>query len=79
MTDALLAALIDVGLVGRGGCWSVGCGIGDLAIEAVVHGAARARGWAPAQSGAIEEARKLARDRGMAELAPGSRSATAPS
>ncbi len=65
VTDALLAALIDVGLVGRT-VLDVGCGIGDLAIEAVVHGATRARGY-DLSTKAIEEARELARDRGVAD------------
>lgn len=65
MTDTLLAALIDVGLAGRT-VLDVGCGIGDLAIEAVVQGAARARGYDLSPK-AIAEARKLARDRGVSD------------
>jgi SAM-dependent methyltransferase len=44
----------------------VGCGIGDLAIEAVRHGAARAFG-VELSAKAVDEARRLAVERGVAD------------
>jgi magnesium-protoporphyrin O-methyltransferase len=44
----------------------LGCGAGGLAVEAVRHGAARASGYDLSPT-AIEEARRLARDRGVAD------------
>lgn len=44
----------------------VGCGIGDLAIEAVRHGATRAYG-VELSAKAVDEARRLAVERGVAD------------
>jgi len=61
----LLAALEETGIRGRS-VLDVGCGIGDLGIEAVTHGAARAFG-VELSTKAVEEARRLATARGVAD------------
>jgi 2-polyprenyl-3-methyl-5-hydroxy-6-metoxy-1,4-benzoquinol methylase len=62
VTASLLAALDDLG-VARRTVLDVGCGIGDLAIETVMRGAARATGFDLSEK-AIEQARELAKVRG---------------
>jgi magnesium-protoporphyrin O-methyltransferase len=65
VTASLLRALEDAGIRDRS-VLDLGCGIGDLAIEAVRHGAASARGFDLSPK-AIGEARRLAADRGAAD------------
>lgn len=65
VTAPLLAALEEAGTRGRS-VLDVGCGIGDLGIEAVTHGAARAFG-VELSIKAVEEARRLAAVRGVAD------------
>jgi SAM-dependent methyltransferase len=65
ITRRILDALERQGLAGRT-VLDVGCGTGDLAISTVRRGADRASGIDLA-GGAIEEARSLARDRGVAD------------
>jgi membrane-associated phospholipid phosphatase/SAM-dependent methyltransferase len=67
VTGYLLVGLEDAGLEGRS-VLDVGCGVGDLALAALAHGAARATGIDLGE-GAIEQARALARERGLAERA----------
>jgi SAM-dependent methyltransferase len=72
ITRHLLAALDGVGPEGRGlqgkTFLDLGCGIGDLALATLAHGAARADGI-DLSRGAIEEARSLAEERGLADRA----------
>jgi 2-polyprenyl-3-methyl-5-hydroxy-6-metoxy-1,4-benzoquinol methylase len=63
VTTALLAALEAEGLEGRT-ILDVGCGTGDLALAALAHGAASARGI-DLGKGSIDLARALSRDRGL--------------
>lgn len=65
VTAHLLRALEGAGIRDRS-VLDVGCGIGDLAIEAVRHGAARAYG-VELSAKAIEEARRLAVERRVAD------------
>lgn len=65
VSRVLLGALEDAGIRDRT-VLDLGCGIGDLAIEAVRHGAASARGFDLSPK-AIDEARRLASDRGVAD------------
>lgn len=65
VTAPLLAALEEAGIRGRS-VLDVGCGIGDLAIEAVTRGATRAFG-VELSAKAVEEARHLAVDRRVAD------------
>lgn len=65
ITRALVAALEDVGLRGRT-VLDVGCGSGDLALATIARGADHATGF-DLGPGAIEAARSLATDRGLAE------------
>jgi SAM-dependent methyltransferase len=65
ITRHLLAALDGVGLEGRT-FLDLGCGTGDLALAALARGAASADGIDLGQ-GAIEEARSLANERGLAD------------
>ena len=65
VTGPLLAGLEEAGLRGRT-VLDVGCGIGDLAIEAVRRGAARAFG-VELSAKAVDEARRLAAERGVAD------------
>jgi SAM-dependent methyltransferase len=67
VTGSLLAALEGAGLAGRS-VLDVGCGAGDLALAAVAHGATRAHGM-DLGTGAVAEARELARTRGLADRA----------
>lgn len=67
VTGYLLAGLQEAGLEGRT-VLDVGCGVGDLALAALAHGARRASGMDLGQ-GAIEQARVLARERGLQDLA----------
>jgi magnesium-protoporphyrin O-methyltransferase len=67
ITSALLAALEAEGLEGRT-ILDVGCGTGDLALAAVAHGATAANGF-DLGTGAIEHARRLARERGLQDRA----------
>jgi len=67
VTSAMLAALEAVGIDGRS-ILDVGCGTGDLALAALAHGATVATGF-DLGSGAIENARTLARERGLADRA----------
>lgn len=67
ITRSLLAALEDQGLDGRT-VLDLGCGVGDLALGALARGAASADGIDLGQ-GAIEEARSLAAERGLADRA----------
>jgi magnesium-protoporphyrin O-methyltransferase len=63
----LLEALEEAGLEGRT-VLDVGCGIGDLALATLERGATRAAGLDLSPK-AIEQARELARARGLAERA----------
>jgi len=65
VTVHLLDALERAGLRGRS-VLDLGCGIGDLAIETVRHGAASARGYDLSPK-AIEQARRLAAERGVGD------------
>jgi magnesium-protoporphyrin O-methyltransferase len=65
VTVPLLDALREAGLEGRT-VLDLGCGIGDLSIEAVRAGAASARGY-DLSPRAIEAARQLATRRGVGE------------
>ena len=67
ITTAMLGALEAEGLEGRT-VLDVGCGTGDLALAALAHGASVATGF-DLGSGAIEHARSLARERGLADRA----------
>jgi len=65
VTAPLLRGLEDAGIRDRT-VLDVGCGIGDLAIEAVRRGAARAFGF-ELSAKAVDEARRLATERGVAD------------
>jgi 2-polyprenyl-3-methyl-5-hydroxy-6-metoxy-1,4-benzoquinol methylase len=65
LTGRMLAALERVGLEGRS-VLDVGCGVGDLALGALARGASSADGIDMSE-GAIEQARRLASDRGSAD------------
>ena len=65
ITAAMLAALETRGLSGRT-VLDLGCGTGDLALGALARGADRASGI-DLSAGAIEQARVLATERGLAE------------
>jgi magnesium-protoporphyrin O-methyltransferase len=65
VTAPLLAGLEEAGIRGET-VLDVGCGIGDLAIEAVRRGAARAFG-VELSAKAVDEARRLAAERGVAD------------
>jgi SAM-dependent methyltransferase len=65
VTAPLLRGLEEAGIHDRT-VLDVGCGIGDLAIEAVRQGAARAFG-VELSAKAVDEARRLAVDRGVAD------------
>lgn len=67
ITAALLSALDQAGLEGRS-LLDVGCGTGDLALAALGHGARTVSGL-DLGAGAIENARALADERGLAERA----------
>lgn len=67
ITRHLLAALEGQGLRGKT-VLDLGCGTGDLALEALDRGAVRVEGIDLGQ-GAIEEARSLADERGLADRA----------
>lgn len=65
VTAPLLAALEEAGIRDRS-VLDVGCGIGDLAIEAVTRGAARASGVELSPK-AVDEAQRLAAERRVAD------------
>ena len=65
ITGAMLTALEEHGLSGRT-VMDLGCGTGDLALGAIARGADRASGI-DLSAGAIEQARALAIERGLAE------------
>lgn len=65
VTTSLLDAITEAGLADRT-VLDVGCGIGDLAIEAVARGAASGMGFDLSPK-AIGEARKLAASRGVGD------------
>lgn len=65
VTASLLGALERAGLRERS-VLDLGCGIGDLAIETVRHGAASARGYDLSPK-AIEQAQRLAAERGVGD------------
>jgi magnesium-protoporphyrin O-methyltransferase len=65
VTAPLLRGLEEAGIRDRT-VLDVGCGIGDLAIEAVRRGAARAQG-VELSARAVDEARRLAAERGVAD------------
>ncbi len=65
VTAPLLAALEEAGIRDRS-ILDIGCGIGDLATEAVSRGATLAFGI-ELSAKAVEEARRLAVDRGVAD------------
>jgi magnesium-protoporphyrin O-methyltransferase len=67
VTDALLEALRRAGIRNLT-VLDIGCGIGDLAVAAIGHGAARADGF-DLSSRAIERARRLADERGVGDRA----------
>jgi SAM-dependent methyltransferase len=67
ITERFLEALDRQDLTGRT-LLDVGCGSGDLALAALAHGADRATG-VDLSSGGIEEARRLAEERGLSERA----------
>ncbi len=67
VTAPLLASLVEAGLEGRS-VLDVGCGVGDLARAALSRGATRATGI-DLSTEAIEEARTLARERGVDDRA----------
>jgi SAM-dependent methyltransferase len=65
ITGTMLTALAERGLTGRT-VLDLGCGTGDLALGAIARGADRASGI-DLSAGAIEQARVLATERGLAE------------
>jgi len=65
VTAPLLSGLEATGIVGKS-ILDVGCGIGDLATAALSHGASEAFGI-DLSGKAIEEARRLAAERGVAD------------
>lgn len=65
VTASLLDAITEAGVADRT-ILDVGCGIGDLAIEAVARGAAGGTGFDLSPK-AIEEARRLAASRGVGD------------
>jgi SAM-dependent methyltransferase len=65
VTASLLDAITEAGIAERT-VLDVGCGIGDLAIEVVVRGAASGTGYDLSPK-AIDEARKLAATRGVGD------------
>lgn len=65
VTAPLLAALEAAGIVGKS-ILDIGCGIGDLATEAATRGATQAFG-VDLSGKAVEEARRLASERGVAD------------
>jgi magnesium-protoporphyrin O-methyltransferase len=67
VTAPLLEALGEAGLRGRT-VLDIGCGIGDLALATLGHGATRATGFDLSPK-AIEGARRLAEERGVADRA----------
>lgn len=67
ITGHFVAALDEVGLHGRT-VLDVGCGSGDLALAALARGADRVTGF-DLGTGAIDAARSLAAERGLAERA----------
>jgi SAM-dependent methyltransferase len=67
ITERFLRALDRQGLTGRT-MLDVGCGSGDLALGALAHGAERATG-VDLSPGGIEEARRLADERGLGDRA----------
>ena len=67
VTAYVLSGLEEAGLEGRT-VLDVGCGVGDLALAALAHGATRAHGM-DLGAGAIEQARALARERGLQDRA----------
>lgn len=67
ITRKLVAALEAQGLEGRT-LLDLGCGTGDLALTALQRGAVRASGI-DLGAGAVEEARSLATERGLADRA----------
>jgi magnesium-protoporphyrin O-methyltransferase len=67
ITGSLLTALEEAGLAGRS-VLDLGCGVGDLALTTLAHGASRATGIDLGR-GAIAEARGLAAERGLDDRA----------
>jgi magnesium-protoporphyrin O-methyltransferase len=67
VTRTLLEALEEAGVGGRS-VLDLGCGVGDLAIEALRRGASRAWGY-DLSGAAITEARRLADERGVGDRA----------
>jgi len=67
VTARLLEALTDAGLADRT-VLDVGCGIGDLALATLGRGAARATGFDLSEK-AVDQARELAKERGLADRA----------
>jgi magnesium-protoporphyrin O-methyltransferase len=65
VTAPLLAALEAAGITGKS-ILDIGCGIGDLATEAASRGASQAFGI-DLSTKAVEEARRLASERGVAD------------
>jgi magnesium-protoporphyrin O-methyltransferase len=65
ITGALVAALEDIGLHERT-LLDIGCGSGDLALAAIARGARNATGF-DLGPGAIQTARSLASERGLAD------------
>jgi magnesium-protoporphyrin O-methyltransferase len=67
VSDRLLEAVEEAGLAGRS-VLDLGCGIGDLSIEALRRGAARAWGY-DLSPRSVSAARALARERGVGDRA----------
>jgi SAM-dependent methyltransferase len=62
---ALVDAVAEIGLNGRT-VLDLGCGVGDVAMQAVVRGASRAEGFDLSRT-MIDQGRRIAAERGLAE------------
>ena len=65
VTGALFEAIVQTDLTGKT-VLDIGCGVGDVALRTVAHGAARAEGYDLSQK-MIDEGSRLAAERGLAD------------